>query len=64
MREKSKSPLKYHNEIILRFDKGQLSDVIIDGERIADAVRFAIDAHCRATATFVVERSAAYSESE
>ena len=55
-------PMFFHDEIILRFNKGHLSEVIIDGEKIVDAVGFEINAHCRSVATFSVERSTVYSK--
>ena len=55
-------PMAFHDEIILRFKKGHLSEVIIDGEKIVDAVGFEINAHCMSVATFSVERSTVYSK--
>ena len=58
------NPMSFHDEIVLRFNKGHLNEVVIDGEKIVDAVGFQINAHCRSVATFSVERSTVYSKSK
>lgn len=56
--------LKFHNEIILRFNHGYLREIFIDGIRQSDVRSFAITADAKKTASYLIEHSTVYSDSK
>lgn len=53
-------PLKYHDEIVLRFDQGHLREVLIDGMPQKDVKSFSIEASIKQVASYVIEHSTVY----
>lgn len=56
--------LKYHDEIILRFDQGHLREVFIDGMPQKDVKSFSIEASIKKVASYVIEHSTMYLDSQ
>ena len=52
--------LKYHDEIVLRFDQGHLREVLIDGMPQKDVKSFSIEASIKQVASYVIEHSTVY----
>lgn len=53
-------PLKYHDEIVLRFEQGRLCAVYIDGVPQNDVKSFAIEASVTKVAVYTMEHSTVY----
>ena len=56
--------LKYHDEIILRFDKGHLREILIDGMPQKDVKSFSIETSIAQVASYVMEHSTVYLDSQ
>lgn len=52
--------LKYHDEIVLRFEQGRLCAVYIDGVQQSDVKSFSIDTSVTKVAVYTMEHSTVY----
>lgn len=53
-------PLKYHDEIVLRFEQGRLCAVYIDGIPQSDVKSFSIEASVTKAAAYTMEHSTVF----